>query len=66
MKIKVNGEEQNIEGEPTITDLIKTLGFPTTGNAIAINCSFVPRSAHDTTKIQADDDIEVVSPMQGG
>ena len=66
MKIKVNGKEHDIEGNPALPELMKSLGFPETGNAIAINCSFVPRSSHANTTVNEGDEIEVVSPMQGG
>lgn len=66
MKIKVNGEEKVINEAQSLSDLIHSLGFPETGNAIALNCSFVPRSSHASTTIKEGDEIEIVSPMQGG
>jgi sulfur carrier protein len=41
-------------------------GFAETGVATALNGDFVPRTARKTTQLVGGDQVEIVSPRQGG
>ena len=63
----LNGEWVQLEGPLTVQDLLKSRGYRLEMKiAVAINGHFLPRHAYTTHLIADADDIEVVSPMQGG
>jgi sulfur carrier protein len=66
MKLKLNGESIEVDGELTLKALLEGQGFDPAGVAAAINQEFVSRTNYETTTLKADDDIEIVAPMQGG
>ena len=66
IKITLNGEKQELEQISTIKAFLADQDYGNKLVAIAINGQFVPKSEHDTYMIAADDDIEIVAPMQGG
>jgi sulfur carrier protein len=65
MKLTVNGEEWTLDEKATLDALLKNLKFQ--GNvAVAVNMTFVPRSAYATTELHDGDAVEIVEPRQGG
>lgn len=68
MKIKINGEESLIDDELNITGFIKKRlnGKEPGGIAVAVNSSIVPKSKWDETVINENDEIEIVTAVQGG
>ena len=66
MKITVNGEAKPVEDSVTVADLVRDRGSSGAAVAVAVNMTFVPRSAHATTKLKDGDDVEIVEPRQGG
>ncbi len=65
MKLTVNGETIEYNGNPTLAALIKERGHE--GKvAVAVNQEFVPKSTHEEHELTEGDDIEIVAPMQGG
>lgn len=64
--VQLNDETTVIPGDLSLKELLTHLDYPQQNFAIAINETFVPRSQYSTTKIHADDAIEIVAPMQGG
>ncbi len=66
MKIMLNGTPLELDKGVTITELLKHHGYADKVVAIAVNGSFVPKSAHNTQMINENDAIEIVAPMQGG
>ncbi|MCB1049147.1 MAG: sulfur carrier protein ThiS [Acidobacteria bacterium] len=64
MNITLNGAPLQTE----IQDLARFLNslFSETRVAVAINGSFVPRAQFEHTQIHEGDELEVLSPMQGG
>lgn len=50
----------------TLADLVATLGHDPNAVATAVNGEFVPRHKRGSTKLTAGDNIEIVSPRQGG
>jgi len=65
MKIIVNAEPHEVTA-PTLHDALAELGFTSPAIATALNGSFVPRTARETTRLSEGDRLEVLSPMQGG
>ncbi len=65
--ILINGESKTIAENLSVTALLQQLNYTDiTTTAIAINLEFVSRSNYDEIIIQANDDVEIVTPMQGG
>lgn len=65
MRIEVNGEPREVAAT-TIAAALMELGLATARVATALNGTFVPRAARDTTPLTAGDRLEVLAPMQGG
>lgn len=65
MKLIINGEEKQIEAK-TLEALMIELGGYETKSAVAVNGGFIPKSSHATMELSAGDEIEILSPMQGG
>ena len=71
MKIQItcNGETHSVESNSCLTQVLQTLGYQTDTNksfAVAVNNSFIPRSDYDKVEVSAEDQLEVIGPMQGG
>lgn len=76
--IRLNGQDHPLSTGQTITMLVSALtgrkigdgGQAADGNrlgvAVALNADIVPRSRWSTTELQAGDDIEIVTAVQGG
>jgi sulfur carrier protein len=65
LKVFVNGEA-TVTSAATLAELVAQFGFVETGVATALNGDFVPRGARQTTRLSGDDQVEIVSPRQGG
>ncbi|MFN3722619.1 MAG: sulfur carrier protein ThiS [Paracoccaceae bacterium] len=65
MRIEVNGEAREVAGT-TVAAALEELGLGTARIATALNGSFVPKAARDTTSLTTGDRLEVLAPMQGG
>lgn len=50
----------------TLADLVTALGHDPAAVATAVNGEFVPRARRASTKLAPGDNIEIVSPRQGG
>ncbi|RMF90642.1 MAG: sulfur carrier protein ThiS [Nitrospinota bacterium] len=66
MKVRINGEMQEVRENITITELLEDLGIRSPFIAVAVNREIVPKTAYLTTTIQEGDTIEIVHPVQGG
>ena len=65
MKILVNDEEVEVDGETTVAALVDRLGYPQKGIAVAVDWTLIPRSHWDTT-LSEGARIEVVTAVQCG
>ena len=65
MKILVNDEEVEVDGETTVAGLLDRLGYPQKGIAVAVDWTLIPRSHWDTA-LSEGARIEVVTAVQGG
>lgn len=68
MKIKINGEESLLDSNLNISGFIKKQlnGKEPRGIAVAVNSSIIPKSKWDETIINENDEIEIVTAVQGG
>ncbi len=66
MNVTVNGTNRKLSGEMSIADLLKELGVPSEGTAVALNGAVVPRKDHGTAILVDDDVVEVIRAVAGG
>ncbi len=65
MRVVVNGETKRVQAT-TLQDLLEECGYPSKAIATALNGEFVHRHLRLDTKVVEGDNIEVVSPIEGG
>jgi sulfur carrier protein len=65
MRVIVNGEAREIASE-RVDALLAELEYEGTHFAIAVNYDVLPRSRWAETALKAGDEIEIITPRQGG
>ena len=65
MRVTVNGEEREIAAR-SVDALLGELDYEGTHFAIALNYDVLPKSRWAETPLQAGDEIEIITPRQGG
>ena len=65
MRVTVNGEQREIAADH-VDALLSELEYEGTHFAIALNFDVLPRSAWAETQLQPGDEIEIITPRQGG
>ena len=65
MRVTVNGEQRDITASH-VDALLSELEYEGTHFAIALNYDVLPRSSWSTTPLNSGDEIEIISPRQGG
>jgi len=65
MRVTVNGEQRDITAE-RVDALLTELDYEGTHFAIALNYDVVPKSRWAETALKAGDEIEIITPRQGG
>jgi len=66
MEILLNGAPHACSDDTTLARLLADSGYAGRRVAVEINRHIIPRSAHETTRLQPDDRVEVVHAMGGG
>lgn len=66
INIKLNENTISVAKNISLKEILMQTQHSDTGYAVAINKTFVPRSQHATTFLAEGDQIDIVSPMQGG
>jgi sulfur carrier protein len=66
MKIKVNGEAQEIPDGLNVAAMLEHLGMGNKRVAIERNLDILPRAEWDATLVQASDSFEIVHFVGGG
>jgi sulfur carrier protein len=70
--VRINGEITSIRDDLTVAELVADRGVdgsrPSRGRgvAVAVNGEVVPRSEWDTTRLDAEDVIEILNAVGGG
>jgi sulfur carrier protein len=65
MRVTVNGEEREI-ASGSVAALLSELDYEGTHFAIALNYDVVPKSRWAETTLKTGDEIEIITPRQGG
>ena len=65
MRVIVNGESREISSA-SVGSLLGELEYEGTHFAIAVNYDVVPKSRWAETRLNAGDEIEIITPRQGG
>jgi sulfur carrier protein len=65
MRVIVNGEQREISSA-SVDALLSELEYEGTHFAIALNCDVLPRSRWAQTTLKNGDEIEIITPRQGG
>ena len=65
MRVTVNGEQREISASH-VDVLLSELEYEGTHFAIALNFDVLPRSRWAQTPIKPGDEIEIITPRQGG
>ncbi|MBR1250561.1 sulfur carrier protein ThiS [Bradyrhizobium sp. AUGA SZCCT0169] len=65
MRVTINGEAREITAS-RIDALLSELEYEGTHFAIALNYDVLPKSRWAETMLKAGDDIEIITPRQGG
>ena len=65
MRVTVNGERREIASD-SVAALLSELDYEGTHFAIALNYDVVPKSRWAETQLNAGDEIEIITPRQGG
>ena len=65
MRVIVNGEAREIASE-SVAALLGELDYEGTHFAIAVNYDVLPKSQWAQTQLKNGDEIEIITPRQGG
>jgi sulfur carrier protein len=65
MRVIVNGEHREIASDH-VDALLTELEYQGTHFAIALNFDVLPRSQWAQTRLKSGDEIEIITPRQGG
>jgi sulfur carrier protein len=65
MRVTVNGEQREIAAD-SVAALLSELDYEGTHFAIALNYDVVPKNRWAETPLSAGDEIEIITPRQGG
>lgn len=71
MIVVINDRQVEADGQTTVAALLKSLGFPDRGIAVACDCAVLPRSSWTTRLCELSGAtepvrLEVVTAVQGG
>ena len=66
MKLRVNGEEQEVAAGATVTDLLETLGLSAKRVAIERNRVIVKQEQWAQLALESGDELEIVHFVGGG
>ena len=66
LKIRLNGEDRDVNDGHTVMDLILDLDLNPKGVAVERNLEIVPKSLRETTRLSEGDQIEIVEFVGGG
>lgn len=66
MRVYVNGESREIQGTPSLAELINELDLPAARIAVEVNREVVRRGEWGNTVLRDEDKIEIVHFVGGG
>ena len=66
MRVYVNGESREVQGNPSLAELITELDLPAARIAVEVNREVVRRGEWANTMLRDEDKIEIVHFVGGG
>jgi thiamine biosynthesis protein ThiS len=66
MEVIVNGTARAVDAPVTLAELVRALGLEGKRIAVERNGEIVPKSRYATTRVAADDRLEIVGAVGGG
>ena len=66
MEVIVNGLSRAVDAPVTLAELVRALGLEGKRIAVERNGEIVPKSRYATTRVDADDRLEIVGAVGGG
>ena len=66
MKIKINGAEKELDQQLSLKTLLSQLDNLPLYFVLALNYNCIPSDDYSFIQLKEGDEIEIVSPMQGG
>lgn len=66
LTIRVNGKILEFNNTCSLVELIEKMNYQNIPFAIAVNQVFIARQEHATYSLKNGDEVDIVSPMQGG
>lgn len=66
MRIRVNGQEEDLDEGTDLSALLARLGLRVDAVAVALNAEVVPRSRLSATPLRPGDRVEIVRAVGGG
>lgn len=66
MKVMVNGEARLVPDGALVQVVLDSLGAPSVGTAVAVNGEVVPRRDWPRRRLTENDQVEVLTAVQGG
>jgi sulfur carrier protein len=66
MRIRLNGEDREIEDGLTLARLLETLGVNPRAVAVAVNAAVIPRAGLAARALAERDEVEVIEAVGGG
>jgi sulfur carrier protein len=66
VRVKLNGQPRDLPDGSTVAQAVTALTAAATGVAAAVNGDVVPRGSWAVTRLRDDDQVEVVTAVQGG
>ncbi len=65
MTVTVNGEDMTMRPDASVAELLRSMGLPDRGIAVAVDGVVVPRGSWSTA-LHAGAGVEIVTAVQGG
>jgi sulfur carrier protein len=66
MKVLINGCQVVVPVQSTLQDALQTQKIAQSVFAVVLNSKLVPRAYYPHTPLEANDEIDIIVPMQGG
>lgn len=66
MKIKYNGQPQEIKAQTNLSLFLSSLVSLPAYYVVAVNYECIPSSQYESVTLTEGDEVEVLSPMEGG
>jgi sulfur carrier protein len=66
VRVKLNGQPRDLPDGSTVAQAVTELPAAAAGVAAAVNGDVVPRGSWAVTRLRDDDQVEVVTAVQGG